>query len=415
MNNPKFLKLVGVLAVSIYLVCTHPLWAGPVILGGDDLTDHGSRLNGANIEGWLYIENAIKDLLTTVTRPGPYTVDIVALGSSGGEAGCPGGDTTGLPLDIPHPPGTNTQNAGTAICSVAEVLGLTINFFNGTDRLNLFFDELAARTINPAVIWIAGTGADNDVNATDAAVLNANALAINGFVLSGGGLMAHGSGPNAYGWLSTLLPGLVENGGGELGEDCDSTTLTLTPAGRAAFPTLTDSDIQAGPCHSNFTGDLGGLDVLAVDGQNRNIIIGGGIGTKIIPSLVLADIRPTSCPNPVVVNQQGGVIPVAILGTADFDVSRVNPSSIRLEGVAPVKWSVKDVATPFIGALNDAFDCNVLGPDGFADLNLKFNNNEVVAAIGPVNDGDVLLLTLSGELDDGSPIDAVDVVVIRNE
>lgn len=180
-----------------------------------------------------------------------------------------------------------------------------------------------------------------------------------------------------------------------------------------AFPTLTNSDIQAGPCHSNFTGDLGGLDILAVDGQNRNIIIGGGIGTKIIPSLVLADIRPASCPNPVVVNQPGGVLPVALLGTADFDVTRIDPATVQLEGVAAVNWSVKDVTTPFIGALNDSLDCNTLGSDGFPDLNLKFANPDIVAAIGPVSDGETILLTLTGELYDGSPIDALDVVVIR--
>ena len=217
MRKLKFSTIIVLIVAAITFTFADHVKAGPVIIGGDDLTDHGSRLAGANIEGWLYIENAIRDLHIRVTRPGPYTVDIVALGSSGSQAGCPGGDTSGLPLDIPHPPGTNTQNAGSAICSVAAALNKTINFFNGTDRLNLFFDGLAVGTINPAIIWIAGTGADNDLNATDAAVLNANALAINAFVLSGGGLMAHGSGPIAYGWLSALLPGLVENGGGELG------------------------------------------------------------------------------------------------------------------------------------------------------------------------------------------------------
>jgi hypothetical protein len=415
MKKPKISKVLASLVVTMMFALTSQVKAGPVILGGDDLTDHGSRLAGANIDGWLYIENAINDLLNQVTRPGPYTVDIVALGSSGGQAGCPGGDCSGLPLDIPHPPGTNTQNAGSAIGSVAVALGKTINFFNGTDRLNQFFDELAAGTINPAIIWIAGTGADNDLNATDAAVLNANALAINAFVLSGGGLMAHGSGPIAYGWLSTLLPGLIENSdGGVVGAACDSTTLTLTLAGTAAFPTLTSSDIQAGPCHSNFTGDLGGLDVLAVDGRNRNIIIGGPIGTEIVPGAILADIHPQSCPNPVIVLSKG-VLPVAILGTADFDVTQVNPTSVQLEGIAPLRWSVDDVATPFIGALNDAFDCNILGPDGFADLTLKFDNQEILAAVGPVNDGEDLLLTLTGTLFDGSPIKAMDVVVIQNK
>lgn len=56
--------------------------AGPVILGGDDLTNHGSRTElGANLEGWLYIEKAVSNVLSGVTRGGTITTDIVALGS----------------------------------------------------------------------------------------------------------------------------------------------------------------------------------------------------------------------------------------------------------------------------------------------------------------------------------------------
>ena len=78
--------------------------AGPVILGGDDLTDHGSRTaGGVNLAGWLYIEKAVSNVLSGVTRAGTITTDIVALGSIAN-------------------PNFNASNADGAIGSAANVL-----------------------------------------------------------------------------------------------------------------------------------------------------------------------------------------------------------------------------------------------------------------------------------------------------
>ena len=57
-------------------------------------------------------------------------------------------------------------------------------------------------------------------------------------------------------------------------------------------------------------------------------------------------------------------------------------------------------------------DCTTDGPDGWLDLTLKFDNQEIVAALGAVEDGECLLLTLTGELFDGTPIDFVEDVII---
>lgn len=234
-----------------------PALAGPVILGGDDLTDHGFRsIGGANQEGWLYIEKAIANLYSAQTRPGTITVDVAALGSAA---------PTGFPA----------SNAGGAIASATTALGRSVSFFDGETGINNFFSALAAGTINPAIIWIAGTGAANDLDSLEGAALTANASAINNFVGSGGGLMAHGSGSNAYGWLTVLLPGVANVSG------CNEVGATLTPAGQAAFPGLSNSNIDAnaGPCHSHFTGNFGGLTTLALDGNGRSYIIGAsGVG-----------------------------------------------------------------------------------------------------------------------------------------
>ena len=105
---------------------------------------------------------------------------------------------------------------------------------------------------------------------------------------------------------------------------------------------------------------------------------------------------------------------MAILGTADFDVTQIDPASIRLEGVSPVRSAVKDVATPFEPFVGKEikFDCTREGPDGFDDLNLKFRTQDVVAVLGDVSNRDVLVLELTASLNDGTPIVGEDVVVI---
>lgn len=134
------------------------------------------------------------------------------------------------------------------------------------------------------------------------------------------------------------------------------------------------------------------------------------------PPAVPVDIKPWSCPNPLSVTSRG-VLAVAILATEDFDVTQVDPATVQLEGIAPLRWAMEDVGTPFepyIGK-TDAYDCNDWGPDGFMDLTLKFSNQEVVAALGSVTDGEVRVLRLTGNLlpeFDGTPIVGEDVVVV---
>lgn len=128
---------------------------------------------------------------------------------------------------------------------------------------------------------------------------------------------------------------------------------------------------------------------------------------------VALDIKPQSCPNPLNTKKQG-VTPVAILGANDLDVTQIDVDSIRLEGVVPVRSAIEDIGTPFepfIGK-EDASDCNDYGPDGFDDLNLKFGTRELVDALGDVEDGEQRILTLTGALWDGTPIQGEDVIVI---
>ena len=117
------------------------------------------------------------------------------------------------------------------------------------------------------------------------------------------------------------------------------------------------------------------------------------------PLPVAVDIKPQSCPNPKNITDRG-VLPVAILGTASFDVNQVDPATVKLEGVSPLRWSLEDVAAPFLPFIGKtrATDCTTAGPDSFLDLSLKFDEQAIITALGPVVDGQVLVLELTGTL-----------------
>jgi hypothetical protein len=138
---------------------------------------------------------------------------------------------------------------------------------------------------------------------------------------------------------------------------------------------------------------------------------------------VPVDIKPGDCPNPVNLGSQG-VLPVAILGTADFDVTTIDPNTVTLAGVAPLRWSLEDVGAPYEPLVRriDAYQCNTMGPDGHLDLALKFDTQEIAAALGNVNDKEVRTLQVRAQLlsglsvlsaQGGTEVQGEDVVVIR--
>ena len=239
---------------------------GPVILGGDDLTSHGQTdSSGASEQGWLYMERAIGNIKPRVGRANDNS--IAAFGSAD-------------PGPLTHPTG---GDAGEGIKNAAEKNGMTVRYFDTPDEINGGFASINNGSYQPAIVWIAGDDASNDIdncedsdssNQTDGEAITANAGVINNFVNGGGGLMSHGV---CYTWLSALLPGLQTVEGGS------SNDLYRTPAGVTAFPGVSDADFNAGPWHNHFQGDFGGLDVLVrssniddASGQDAAVVIGGG-------------------------------------------------------------------------------------------------------------------------------------------
>jgi hypothetical protein len=98
-----------------------------------------------------------------------------------------------------------------------------------------------------------------------------------------------------------------------------------------------------------------------------------------------------------------GVLPVAVLGTADFDVMEVDPDSVALEGAAPLHFAYEDFAA--------ASDCSG-SSDGFVDLTLKFDGSAISAVLDSAERGDQRTLELTGNLLDSTQIRGTDAVLI---
>ncbi|MBW8050346.1 MAG: T9SS type A sorting domain-containing protein [Cytophagales bacterium] len=122
------------------------------------------------------------------------------------------------------------------------------------------------------------------------------------------------------------------------------------------------------------------------------------------------DIKPTSCPNPFNI-KSNGILPVAILGTVDFDVNDIDVSSVLLGGISPIRSKIEDVSIPVINK-QDVCDCTTDDADGFEDLTLKFKTQDIVSILGFVSGGDTIVLTITGILLDSTPFDASDCIII---
>ena len=140
------------------------------------------------------------------------------------------------------------------------------------------------------------------------------------------------------------------------------------------------------------------------------------------------DIKPGTCKNPFNIKNfeflmsgnpnAGGKMPVAILGGEGFDVTDIDISTIRLNGVAPLSkgQSFCDVAGP--GEDDGPCHCATEGPDGYTDLLLKFSNQEIAGTrliLSIPQPGEVWTLTMTGEFDDGTEFQFSDCVTLVGE
>lgn len=247
------MRRVLILTLAAGLAFTATANAGSFILDLTDADDHGGVSSGANIDGWLYMQRVLENLAPGVTN-GNTTV--VQIGASAGEA-------------------STAAASAFNLSSLAGAGGWTYETVDGATDIGTFFAGTNA-TVNLAdagiLMFDSGSNVGGGITSAELTVVNANATAIDNFLGAGGGLhsMAQ-AGTGQYGWLSTLLPGLTFTGFGSNG-------LTLTVAGSAAFPGLTNGDLSAGPFHGWWTGGTGGLTTLFVDNDIGTTYGGFAVG-----------------------------------------------------------------------------------------------------------------------------------------
>ncbi|UCG33653.1 MAG: choice-of-anchor J domain-containing protein, partial [Phycisphaerales bacterium] len=133
------------------------------------------------------------------------------------------------------------------------------------------------------------------------------------------------------------------------------------------------------------------------------------------------DIKPGSCPNSF--NRgSNGVLPVAVLGDADFDATLVDISTLHIfradgvggsigpnEGPPGPHTTYEDVGTPYDGELCGCHDMN---GDGVMDLVMKFKTADLVAALqmDEFEPGALVELVVGGNMLDGKEFHAEDCV-----
>lgn len=243
---------VRVLLAAVILTCgvQSTASAGPFLFAGTDSDDHGLASGGMNQDGWLFMQKAIENLAPGVTLPSKV---VTILGSTSSAAAA----------------ATSAFNLSTL-----PGLGWVLETVAVANFATFFMGE-----VNNSGILMMDSGSTNIAGGVDGSAFVPYANAINNFLGLGGGLLSQG---NGYDWVNALVPGLtvVDVGGGGVG-----TPVTLTAAGQAAFPGLTNQDLSTGPWHNYFL-NFAPIPLLATapDGNaTRAIIIGSSGGTVTNP------------------------------------------------------------------------------------------------------------------------------------
>lgn len=119
---------------------------------------------------------------------------------------------------------------------------------------------------------------------------------------------------------------------------------------------------------------------------------------------VMTDIYPMSCTNWLLVSRHRMInkgILVLILGNEELDVETIDVDTITLNGVSAGPRVFYDDIKTYTENPED-YECSEKSEDGYQDLILNFSKEEVINAIGEIEDGDVITLELTGEFNDGS-------------
>ncbi len=257
------MKLIkSLIAAGITAASLSAAFAGPLIIAGTDADDHGFVSGGVNQSGWEFMQRSFANIGNAVTNGSKV---IVCIGCNAGTA----------------------STAFTSSFSGAGLAGWTTVSLTTTAQITAFFNGTGVNNINnTGIVYMPTVSSNVSGGITDAqlAVVNTNGAVLNTFLSTGGGLFTQEQANSriGYGWLTSLLPGLLIKGDNSGGVS-DSGNLKLTSQGLAQFPGLTDADLSsATPWHAYFQGTFGALQSLVVGngdnvgGFDDTVVLGGG-------------------------------------------------------------------------------------------------------------------------------------------
>ena len=153
------------------------------------------------------------------------------------------------------------------------------------------------------------------------------------------------------------------------------------------------------PCIDAGTKNVSSLPLTDFEGDPRVIGLAPDMGADefVLPYIELnIDIKPGSEPNCFNQNERG-VIPVAILGSAGLDVSQINVGTLSLQGLVVKMAGKSHRYLAHIGNVN---------ADKYPDLVVQFQDSDSWIAGGNGT------ATLTGELLNGTPIQGSDSICI---
>ncbi len=289
-----------------------------------------------------------------------------------------------------------------------------IEVLNSTTPFSFYYDILG---LSGGVLGLGLTGTDFDP--TIGSFASANSTGELADILAG---LQNSNG--SWYWHSNLISPDSSD------EDSQTTAYAMIALGSVNTQGQYNDEINKG--RNYLVGlQLGSGGFPSYPGGAENIEVEGeAVWALTVPQVITLDINPKHCPNKLKVKRKRkhddgssddkgsggkkGNFKVAILGTQNFDVRTIDVSTVSINGVAPVKSKFRDVTA--IAFKIYPCDCEKLAPDSFEDLELKFNRQDIVDTLGSVQDGEIIQLTLTGNLlesDGGTAIEGTDCVVIK--
>ena len=115
---------------------------------------------------------------------------------------------------------------------------------------------------------------------------------------------------------------------------------------------------------------------------------GGWVPQAIEPESINIDVKPRKLNAKS--KKKRAVLPVTILTGDNYDLSEIDIASIKLEGVAPSRSSIKK-----------------------NKIDLKFSLLDIISALGDVTNGDTVILKMTGALTDDTNFIGEDQVIIK--